>query len=412
MNRLIKDWKSYHPIVKTLMIGTMLTTFTSSMSMPFLAIFLMSTTNLSAAQIGLILGAGPLTATFSGFIGGMLSDFFGRKKLMFLSIFTLCFVFLGFIWAKDPWFLMLLSIFRGIFSSFFVTVSKTLMGDLTPEANRYQMFSYRYYAINIGFTIGPMLGAAIGLAGNSNSFLATAFMYFIYGFVLICILSHLKIKDSFESEMDQAKSLSSMWSVLRKDKVLFLFMVGGIFLTTVHGQISVLLSQHLKQNVTNGISLFGVLMSINGFTVIIAQLPLTKWSEKLSLFNRMIVGSGLLSLGVCGFALSEGWTGFLVSMVIFTFGEIVVVPTEYAQIDLITPNNMRGTYYGVQNFSELGSFMGPWIGGILLASFGGKTMFLTLSVFALFSLVFYSAGWKVYRNKYSSSIKDVNSINQ
>lgn len=54
--------------------------------------------------------------------------------------------------------------------------------------------------------------------------------------------------------------------------------------------------------------------------------------------------------------------------------EVPPLPSEYTQIDEITPHGMRGMYYGAQGFSELGNFIGPWFGSILLASFGRKTI--------------------------------------
>jgi hypothetical protein len=44
----------------------------------------------------------------------------------------------------------------------------------------------------------------------------------------------------------------------------------------------------------------------------------------------------------------------IAAMIVFTLGEILIIPAEYAQIDQIAPPRMRGTYYGAQSVSELG----------------------------------------------------------
>jgi MFS family permease len=140
-------------------------------------------------------------------------------------------------------------------------------------------------------------------------------------------------------------------------------------------------------------------MSINGFTVLLIQVKLTRLSEKYSVLSRIVAGAVLFALGEVGFALSTAWAGFILSMIVFTLGEILIIPAEYAQIDQITPHGMRGTYYGAQSLSELGNFLGPWAGGLVLSSMGGKTMFLTLSVVSLVSLIFYWKGCKKYENR-------------
>jgi MFS family permease len=171
---------------------------------------------------------------------------------------------------------------------------------------------------------------------------------------------------------------------------------------TVYGQISISLSQYLKSYLTDGIQLFSILMSLNASTVLLLQIPLTRWSERFSLFFRIALGSILLTVGLVGFAFSSNWFGFILSMIIFTLGEILVIPAEYAQIDEITPKGMRGTYYGAQGFTEFGNFIGPWMGGIILAKFGGPTLFLTLAMISLSSIIFFFKGRKLYMSQTSN----------
>ena len=86
-------------------------------------------------------------------------------------------------------------------------------------------------------------------------------------------------------------------------------------------------------------------------------------------------------------------------MIVFTLGEILIVPAEYAQIDQISPANMRGTYYGAQSVSMLGSFLGPWAGGIVLHACGGPTMFVMMGAIAMVSLVFYWLGRRLHEQR-------------
>lgn len=398
MNRLNRYIHEYHPMVHILLIGTVFTFLTSSMSMPFLAIYLHQSTQLGPATIGLIIGAGPLAATLGGFFGGVLSDFLGRQRLMLLSLLVLSFAFVGFVYTSNPYCLVGLSILRGVSGAFFSTISKALMGDLTPEDKRFRMFANRYLAVNIGFSIGPMVGVLLELGGSSFTFMLTAGIYFLYLLVLAALFRLLAVQES-QQEPSERITAAQAWSVIRMDRVLFLFIIGSILLTTVHGQMSVTLSQFLEQQIVEGVKLFGLLMSINGVTVLVMQVPLTRWSERFTLFQRMALGCILFAAGEVGFASSTGWAGFIVAMIIFTLGEILVIPSEYAQIDLITPQGMRGTYYGAQGFSEFGNFLGPWAGGLVLTSYGGPVMFLMMAALSLISLIFYYKGQQMYQRK-------------
>jgi predicted MFS family arabinose efflux permease len=116
------------------------------------------------------------------------------------------------------------------------------------------------------------------------------------------------------------------------------------------------------------------------------------------------VGSILLALGEVGFAFSSNWSLYILSMVLFTIGEIWIVPAEYVLIDQITPEGMRGTYYGGVTFSNLGNFLGPWVGSIVLGDFGGTAMFLIFSLIALVGIIFYWRGLVCYRVRLKQAI--------
>ncbi|WP_442600026.1 MDR family MFS transporter [Neobacillus sp. D3-1R] len=396
MNKFAAYWRAHHPIVHLIMLGAVLISLTNSMSVVFLPIYLISFSELDPVMVGTIVGLGALTATFGGFIGGTLSDFIGRQRLLVISLLVLCFVFLGFLYFNNPIFLCILNIFRGLFSSFFNIISKAIMADLTPEERRFRVFSNRYLAGNIGFSIGPILGTIFGFAGNSIAFIFSAVIYFIYFLFMILTIKFSMSKEN-PKEKEESFSPIQAWQVFRKDKALLLFILGSVLLTTVHGEMSVTLSQYLEGSMTDGIKLFGYLMSINGITVITTQVFMTRWAERFGLFQRIIMGSLLFAVGEIGFAFSHHNGAFILSMIIFTLGEILIIPSEYAQIDEITPKGMRGMYYGAQGFSEIGNFIGPWFGGVLLVSHGGKVMFLTMALFSLVSIAFY--GWGRKQNK-------------
>lgn len=399
MNQLRQYWQAYHPVVHLLMAGTVFVMLTQAMSMPFLAIYLSETTTLSPAYIGVIIGAGPLAGTVGGFLGGVLSDLFGRRKLMILSMLVMAAAFAAFISVSHPVALLVISLVKGLAGSFYGTVSKAMMGDLTPEDKRFRVFSNRYLANNLGVAIGPMLGAFLGIAGSGTAFLLTAVSYVVFAGFLAAACKHYAVGDGQGEAEEEKPGLGRMWKVLSRDTALLSFVVGGILLVTVHGQMSVTLSQYLRENLAEGVALFGVMMSVNGFTVLLLQIPLTRLVERYSLFSRIAGGAVLMAAGEVGFAFSAGWFWMVTAMIVFTLGEILIVPAEYAQIDQISPANMRGTYYGAQSVSELGSFLGPWAGGMILSAYGGPAMFLVMAGCALVSLVFYWMGRVIHDRK-------------
>ena len=91
---------------------------------------------------------------------------------------------------------------------------------------------------------------------------------------------------------------------------------------------------------------------------------------------------------------------WIISMIVFSFGEIIVIPVEYMFVDEIAPENMKGRYFAVQNLSNLGGALSPVLCGILLQYTFPDMMLWALIFIVLFSMVFYYIGYyKVGSNR-------------
>jgi MFS family permease len=58
-------------------------------------------------------------------------------------------------------------------------------------------------------------------------------------------------------------------------------------------------------------------------------------------------------------------------MIVFSIGEVMIIPAEFLLVDSIAPEAQRGAYHGAMGFAALGSAIGPALGGGLLVWFGG-----------------------------------------
>jgi dipeptide/tripeptide permease len=100
----------------------------------------------------------------------------------------------------------------------------------------------------------------------------------------------------------------------------------------------------------------------------------------------------MFMMGLAGFAQSTSTLLWVISMAIFTVGEIIVFPVEYMFIDRIAPDNLRGMYYGAQNLSNLGAALGPVLCGVVLATQPPHYIFYMLAIFIVAGGMFYILG--------------------
>lgn len=394
MNQIKNYIGQFHKIVWVLLIGTVLARGSAFMTLPFLSIYLSRNMDLSPIIIGITVGMSPLMGTVGGFIGGNLSDRFGRKRVMLISVFSLAIIFYGFTVAKSQGMFIFLNALNGLFNSCFEPTSQALMTDLTEKEKRMKVFSLRYTAINIGASVGPLIGAYFANHSAKLSFLITGSTYLGYAIVLLYLMN--KITYTQNERPKKSVSFRDALSIVKSDRAMRYLMLGVILVNIGYVQIDSNLPQHLDHTLKNGVNLFSILISINAIMVVLLQMPISHFAEKFKPMQAMVFGAILMVVGLVGFSFVNGWTIAILSISFITLGEILIFPANSILIDQLAPDHLRGTYFGAGQFRKIGSFVGPIIGGYFLSHFSGQIMFWAISIITLVSIFFFQTGNRAY----------------
>lgn len=389
MLHVYRKINGYHPYVTILLIATFFLTMADAASVLFLPLYLVKEVGMEPIWIGLLSGVAPLSATVGGFLSGSLSDILGRKTVLVASLFLYALSLAGFMASTQLPLLMVCMLLKGFFSGCFTPVAKALMGDVTIPEKRLKVFSLRYLTVNIAYALGPVLALSLGLEGKGEAFLLAAGTYFVAGCILFAVFRRSEMATSDAAER---LTMTEAWRAVYMDRRLLFLIVGGILSAVVHGQWSVPLQQHLHHQQVDAAELFTLIIGVNSMGVILLQVPLTRVAARFTPLTSIAVGSCLFAVGMLGFGLAASWWHYVLSMLVFTIGEVLVTPAEYLLLDQITPSGLRGTYYGAQSFTALGSFAGPWVGSALLAQATGG--FLAFAAYALIALVSIGVFWR------------------
>ncbi|MEH7336525.1 MFS transporter [Neobacillus drentensis] len=394
MNKIKMYIEQFHPIVWVLLIGTVLSRGSAYMTLPFLSIYLSRHIDLSPIIIGLTVGMSPLMATVGGFIGGHLSDRFGRRPIMLTALFTLAFVYYGFTIANSQGWFILLNAINGLCTSFFEPTSQALMADLTDKKIRMKVYSLRYTAMNIGASVGPLVGAFLANHSAKLSFAITGSTYLAYGIVLFILMKKLIITKQLETK--KVVSFVDAFKIIKTDKALRYLLFGIILINIGYVQIDSNLPQFLEGTLENGVAIFSVLLTVNAVMVVCLQMPISHFAEKFSLMQAMAAGSLFIAAGLLGFSFINGWVIAIIAMILLTIGEILIFPSNSMMMDKLAPEHLRGTYFGAGQFRKIGNFLGPIFGGFLLSHYHGQFMFWIISILSLGSIIFFTAGNRTY----------------
>lgn len=372
-----------------LIVGAGIVTTARAMSMTFLAMELQRSFGLGPAAIGFLLGIGPLLGAATAPFAGSMSDRVGRRPLLVLTLMSMALAMNAMGLAGSVVLFCLAQTCAAIAIAIYGPLSRALISDICPEAQRLKYFSWRYTASNVGWTVGPIMGVAAGSA-PTVLFAGTGVVYAILALALH--LLHLPDLECKNRPQIHAAPLVTSIRLAVGDPRMLCFVAGGTLLVAVYGQWAATLAPYLFANIVDGIEIFAYLVSINGAVVLFGNQLARKLIEHIGGLRALVTGCAMFATSQVGFLASHGFLGFAISMIVFTIGEILVVPSEYILVDGIAEENRRGSYYGAYAVTSAGSFLGPAFGGLTLDLFGAVAMYSLFAGFAGAGALLYIVG--------------------
>lgn len=382
------DYK-FQPLVWIVIVGMFFLRIGTSMSIPFLSIYLHFKMGISLSVTGFIVGASYLSYIFGGFFGGILSDRYGRRNVLGVSLFFYGVTFFAFGLGGrliDPVVVTIvfggLNLIAGLFRIWSETIAQAMLSDIALPNEKINVFNMRYTAANLGSSIGPILGAYIGFSGTMLGFYFAGIMCFLY-FSLFIVTSH-GIRQANASKPSTTITMAETAVTLFRDKLLLYYILGGMFAFLVYVQLESTFGQIIMQRF-GSTEVYTMILTTNAITVIALQIPLTKYFlKRYSSLDVMKLGCIFIAAGMVGTAFSGlSYAGYIISQIVFTLGEIFIFSIGGVFIDEIAPAHLRGAYFGSLGFQYLGKTVGSIVGGVLLQCFGST---MTLCIFALVSL--------------------------
>lgn len=255
------------------------------------------------------------------------------------------------------------------------------------------VFNFRLTALNVGAIIGPILGIALGKNSSILPFVLLGTMYLLYGFSILFTLKENGTADAAEQAIQKSEvKLVPALKVIFTDKVFMWTLVGTIFTFTGYSHLTSTLPQYFSEPTIfrKGVETFSILLSVNGFVVILIQYPVVNLMKRFTPFISIALGNVLISLSLVMFSLSQHFVYLLATMVVFTVGELLLGSMIDILIDELAVESLKGTYFGAISFMRLGNALGPMIGGLVISvlGFGKSTMlFSILAAITLFGVI-------------------------
>lgn len=388
--------KGFPSRVTNLLIASLVLTIGRAVTLPFITIYLAEHFQLAPDKVGLVLGASLTLGIFTSLYGGYLVDKFNKKQLILLAITLFAATFFTLPWVEHPaWIILILALLHSAYSVYGIAI-KACFADWLPVNERIKAFSANYTLVNVGWAVGPALGVLVVNIGPQVPFIISGALALLVAITLKFRISSADMSAAKSTLTELAPDFRQTFRILRHDKRLIYFTLGGMFSAIVFGQFSGYLSQYLitVADAQFAYQVIGAVMTVNAVIVITLQYLLSRRMNQQNLMRWLMLGTLFFIIGLLGFmAAQDSIPLWMLAMAIFSLGEIIVIPVEYLFIDFIAPANLKGSYYGAQNLGQLGGAVNPVLCGFLLAYAAPQMMFYMLIIAAILGLAFFYRGY-------------------
>jgi len=357
-----------------------------SMVLFFMTIYLTRSFHYSPAKAGQVLSAFGLGSIVGSYLGGKLTDVLGSYAVQKWSLILTggMFILLGQLQSFSL--ITAAMFFLGVAGEALHPANAAAISIVCPPGLRTKGYALNRLATNLGITFGPFIGGYLALVDYKWLFWVDGITSILAAGVFI--FSFKKSGAIVVPKTEKPATRVPVWRDFYFIKIIFFtFCIGLIFVQMLSTfPLYCRTVYNFKEN------LIGMLISVN--TILIAVVEMVLMDKLKTKPVRKVVALGTLLLGL-GFALMPLGRGFFYAgftVVVWTMGEILSMPTLTALIANHADDATRGKYMGLYGFAfSLALFVGPSIGTKVYTVFSPDTPWFCCGVMGILLWIgFYS----------------------
>jgi MFS family permease len=338
----------------------------------------------SPSGIGALLGGAFLISALAGMWAGNLGDQFGPIRLMVIGCVLAAAGYVLLAVGREIWSVTAGALLVGLSRAAIEAPGKAIIADcLVDRAQRDFAFHLRYFAINLGGAIGPLLGIVFGLTARQTTFWVTAATHAVFALLVGRLSMPTHVAASARERED--RTFRAAVRVLRQDRPFQLLVIAMFLTMAAYAQLESTLIQYVNGgDGALGVRIVTALLMTNTITIVVFQFPLLRALSSYEVAVRIYVGLVLFVAAFTAYAVLpvRSILPWVAATWVLSVGEAILFPTLQLHVDRMAPSHLKGSYYGAAGLSAMGFGVGPLVGGVLLEHAGGPVTFSVTAVTA------------------------------
>lgn len=359
-----------------------------TMLIVFLALFVSQGLGEEPTRAGLVVAAYGLGAFISAPFVGRLSDRIGELRLMKISLFGSAFFLFLFSLAKSYYVVMGVTFIWSIINEAFRPASLSFISNESPSSQRKPSFALYRLAVNLGMSVGPVLGGVLSDISYDLLFYVDGGTCLVAGIFMTVVKWDSRKPEKEEHSSEKALKKDSFFAALADKRFLY-FLLAVLPISIVYMQSHSTFPLFVVEGLGFSNSIFGMLVVVNTVLIISIELPLNSVMANWKDINSLYLGAILTGVGFGFHMFTDIIPLLVIAISIWTFGEMIFFPGAAAMASEIAPPKRRGEYMGFyQMVFSLSFMLAPYLGTTIYEAFNATVLWGGTFLLSLVSLIF------------------------
>lgn len=380
----MNPWRDLKGLPKELWLlsVTVLINRAGTMVLPFLMIYLTKALNIPAQKASLALIAHGIGGILTAPLAGRIADNIGASKVMKTSLVLSGLTLFLFPFIHNFTAIIALTFIWSIISEAFRPACMAIISEIVPSSQLKQAFALNRLAINLGMSVGPAVGGFLVYFSYPLLFVVDGVTSLVAGIVLILFFKH--VKKVFSIKNDGDISLENISENINnplppaKNRAFIYFLLALIPTILVFFQLESTAPLYLVRDLKMSEAIYGLLFTLNTIIITFLEIPINSITNTWAYKYSLALGCILIALGFGAMIWISDPITAAISVVIWTFGEMILFPASSAYVAEVSPVSKRGEYMGIFAMSfGFGTTLGPVFGTNTLEIFGASTLWLS-----------------------------------